>query len=82
MLMEYQKIINLLNNTQNEPSKFRIKNWFKINDESRGAYAYSSDIKFKTSMIRLNWCDCSDAYIHVKATITVPKHSSSKCSCK
>ena len=26
----------LLDNTQNEPSKFRIRNWVEINDESRG----------------------------------------------
>ena len=36
--MEYQKIINLLHNTQNEPSKFRARYWVEINDESRGAY--------------------------------------------
>ena len=33
IIMEYQKIINLLNNTQNEPSKFRTRNWVKINHE-------------------------------------------------
>ena len=31
----------------------------------------SSDIKFKTLMIRSNLCDYSNAYIHVKATIAV-----------
>ena len=25
--MEYQKIINLLNNTTNQPTKFRTKTW-------------------------------------------------------
>ena len=39
--MEYQKIANLLYNgvalnASNQPSKFRIKNWVEINDESRG----------------------------------------------
>ena len=34
--MEYQKIINFLENTQNEPSKFRTKDWVEINDDSRG----------------------------------------------
>ena len=34
--MEYQKLINLLDNTLNHPTKFRTKNWVKINDESRG----------------------------------------------
>ena len=31
----------------------------------------SSDIKFKTLIIRSNLCDYSNAYIHVKATIAV-----------
>ena len=31
--MEYQKIINLLDNTPNQASKFRTKNWVEINDE-------------------------------------------------
>ena len=29
-------------------------------------------IKFKTSMIRSSLCDCSDAYMLFKRTITVP----------
>ena len=29
--MEFQKIINLLNNTPNQPSKFRTKKFFKLN---------------------------------------------------
>ena len=38
IIIEFQKIINLLDNTPNQPSKFRINNWVEINDESRGAY--------------------------------------------
>ena len=30
--MEYQKIINLLENTSNKLFKFRTKNWTEIND--------------------------------------------------
>ena len=33
--MEYQKIISLLDNTMNQPSKFRTKNCVEINDESK-----------------------------------------------
>ena len=33
--MEYQKIINLLDDTTNQPFKFRIKNWVEMNDESK-----------------------------------------------
>ena len=34
--MKYQKIINLLDNTPNQPPKFRTKTWVEANDESRG----------------------------------------------
>ena len=50
--MEYQKIINLLDNTPNKPTKFTTKNWLEINDDSRGTYNTNSQIKFKTSMLR------------------------------
>ena len=36
--MEYKKIINLLDNKPNQPSKFRTKNWVEINEELRGTY--------------------------------------------
>ena len=68
--MEYQKITNLLDDTTNQLSKFRTKNYVEINDESEGR-CYNSNIRFKASMIRSNLCDYSDAYIFVKGTITV-----------
>ena len=55
--MEYQKIINLLENTPNQPSKFRTKNWVEINGESCGTYNANSQIKFKTSNLRSSLCD-------------------------
>ena len=69
--MEYQKIANLIDDISNQPSKFRTKNWFEINDESRGAYNVNSQIKFKTTMLKSSLCDYSDAYILVKGTISV-----------
>ena len=68
--MEYQKIINLLDGTTNQPSKFRTRNVVEIHDELRGKYDNSS-ITFKTSMIRSNLFDYSDAYILVRTTITI-----------
>ena len=44
--MGYQKIANLLNDTSNQPSKFKTKNWVEINDESRGTYNVNSQMKF------------------------------------
>ena len=69
--MEYQKIINLLDNTSNKPSKFRTKNWIEINDDIIGAYSPNKNIRFKTAMLRSSLCDFSDAYIVVKGNITV-----------
>ena len=68
-MMEYQKIINLLDNTPNQPTKFRTKNWIEINDDSHGMYNTNSQIKFKTSMLRSSLCDYSDADILVSGTI-------------
>ena len=68
--MEYQKIANLIDDTPNQPSKFRTRNWVEINDESRGAYNVNSQIKFKTTMLKSSLCDYSDAYILVKGTIS------------
>ena len=69
--MEYQKIINLLDNTPNQTTKFRTKNWVEINDDSRGTYNTNSQIKFKTSMLRSSLFDYSDAYILVTGTIKI-----------
>ena len=70
--MEYQKIANLIDdNTINQPSKFRTRNWVEINDESRGAYNVNSQIKFKTTILKSSLCDYSDAYIFVKGTVSV-----------
>ena len=45
--MKYQKIINLLDKSTNEPSKLKRKNWVEINNEARGKYNTNSQSKFK-----------------------------------
>ena len=61
----------MLDNTPNQPSKFRTKNWFEINDDTRETYETNSQIKFKTSVLKSSLCDYSDAYILLSGTITV-----------
>ena len=51
-------------NTPNQSSKFKSKNWVKINDESRGTYDEDNQIRFKTSVLRSSLCDYSD-YIYL-----------------
>ena len=60
--MEYQKIINFLGNTPNQPFKIRIKKWVEINDDSRGMYNTNNQIKLKRKMLKSYLCDCSDTY--------------------
>ena len=67
--MEYQKTANLIDDTSNQPSKFRTRNWVEINDESRESYNVNSQIKFKATMLKCILCDYSDEYILVKGTI-------------
>ena len=69
--MEYQKMANLIDDASSQPSKFKTKNWVEINEESRGTYSVNSQIKFKITMLKSSLCDYSDAYVHVKGTITV-----------
>ena len=61
----------LLDNTKNEQSKLRTRNWAEINDESPGTHKASNQIKFEVSVIRSNVCDYSDAYILVSGTMTI-----------
>ena len=59
--MEYQKIINKLDNTPKQLCQFKTKNWVEINDDSRGIYSINSQVKFKTTMLKSNLFDYSNA---------------------
>ena len=67
--METQKIVNLLNDSGNESSKFSTRKWFVNNDQNNGQYGRGNEnaatIKFETKVIKPNLCDYSDAYILV-----------------
>ena len=74
--MEYQKITNLLGTTIDEIPRFITKKWVEVHDQSGSAddrYKPNKQIRFKTSMLRSDLCDFSDAYIVVKGTITLTK---------
>ena len=71
--MEYDKINNLLLSEDNESeklSKFVTREYVRV-DSLSNTYNENKSIRFKTSMLRSNLCDYSDAYISVKGTITV-----------
>ena len=68
--METQKIINLLNGSDNENSKFATQKWYIIDNESNGNYSHENTITFLTKSIESSLCDYSDAYILVTGNIT------------
>ena len=77
--MEYQKTFsnfsNFFNNTPNQPTKFRTKNWVEINDYARGTYNTNNQIKFKTAMLKSSLCDYSK--YTCKWNYNSPKHRNS-----
>ena len=73
--METQKIVNLLNDSDNEYSKVAKRKWCIINDQNNRQYGRENEndaiIKFDTKVIKPNLCDYSDGYILVTGDIKV-----------
>ena len=73
--MESQKNVNLLNDSNDESSKFATRKWYIINAQNNGQYGRGSEndstIKFETKVIKPNLCGYSDAYILVTGDIKV-----------
>ena len=64
--MEFQKITNFLdiNSDNNDLPKFVTKKWIEVYDQSEGNYDVNKETRIKTSMLRSELCDVSDAYIN------------------
>ena len=73
--METQKIVNLLNGSDNENSKFATKKWYVIDSESKGSYSHENPIKFLTNSLESSLCDYSDPYILVTGDITATSNN-------
>ena len=78
--MEFQKIANFLNTTSDDKDlpRFVTKKWVEVYDQSEGNYNVNKEIRIKTSMLRSDLCDFSDAYIVVKGDITVTNPNNAK----
>ena len=78
--MEFPKIINLLDTTfdNKDLATFVTKKWIGIYDQSERNYSINKEIRIKTSMLRSDLCDFSDAYIIVKEDITVTNPNNAK----
>ena len=66
--MEFQKIANFLNTNLDDKDlpRFITKKWIELYDQSEKNYNPNKEIRIKTSMLRSDLCDFSDAYIVVK----------------
>ena len=69
--MEFNKINNLLDSEHDKVPRFITKKWIEVQSQSGNTYNTSKPIRFKTSMLRSDLCDYSDAYVWVKGKITV-----------
>ena len=68
-ITEHQKILNLLNEAND--SKFVIRKWNIVNDNSKANYGIGSEIIYNTEVLISILCDYNDFYILVKGNITV-----------
>ena len=68
----------MLDNTLNQPSKFRKKCWIQVNDDMRGRYNNNKKIKFKISILKSSLCNYSDTHILIKGNIAITGPPSGK----
>ena len=66
-------MVNFLNRTSDDKDlpRFVTKKWNEIYDQSGGNYNVNKEIRIKTSMLRSDLCDYSDAYIVMKGNVTL-----------
>ena len=71
----------MLGTTLDEVPRFITKKWVEVHDQSGSAddrYKPNKQIRFKTSMLRSDLCDYSDAYIVVKGDIILKQKNCKK----
>ena len=78
--IEFQKVANFINTTADDKDLPRLvtKNWIKFYHQSRENYNVNKETRIKTSMLRSDLCDHSNAYIAVEGTITVVRPDNAK----
>ena len=78
--MEFQEIANFLDTISHDKElpRFVTKKWIKVYDQSEKNYNPNREIRIKTSMLRSDLCDFSNAYIVVKGTTTVTEPGNAK----
>ena len=78
--MEHQKILNLLNDTND--SKFVTRKWNIAYDNSQENYDLGNKVTYSTEVLKSNIYDYSDACILVRGDITVTAASATQVAFK
>ena len=81
--MELQKLVNFLDTTfdNRDLPKFATKKWIEVYDQSQGNYDVNKEIRIRTSILRSDLCDYSNAYfvvIFCKCIFTVANPNNAK----
>ena len=71
--MEHQNILILLNEAND--SKFVIRKWNIVNDQSNANYDAGNEIIYNTEVLKSNLCDYNDAYILVRGDVVTTVHN-------
>ena len=81
--METQRIINLLNDSSNEESKFATKKLYIIDSQTaKGRYDQNNSIKFETKSIKSSLFDYYDAFVLVTGDIAVAANNNTNVTYK
>ena len=72
----------MLNDSNDENSKFATKEWYIIESEAKGNYLPNNEVKFLTSSLESSLCDYSDAYILVTGNIVTGSNANTKVAFK
>ena len=78
--MEIQKIANFLDATSDykDLPRFVTRKWIEIYDQLEKNYNPNKEIRIKTSLLRSDLCDFSDAYIVIEGNIIVTNPENAK----
>ena len=71
--MEHEKTLILLNEAND--SKFVIRKWNIVNDQSNANYDAGNEIIYNTEVLKSNLCDYNDAYILVRGDVVTTVHN-------
>ena len=71
--MEYQKMLNLMNQTSD--CRFVARNWIIVDDQLNAYYAVGNWIICSTEVLKSNLCDYNDSYTLVRDDVTIKGHN-------